>query len=90
MPYSHLTEPFHISSEGEFKGAGSKGGDELGEGPSDDGGIGVEFGPLAALPIGLDPAAVAGVARHDVQMRVEDLLERGLAVGQEQVHAVGS
>lgn len=55
------------------------------------GGVGLEgvaCGPWIGPGSCADREAVASDPREDVQVRVEDLLEGGLAIGQEQVYAV--
>ena len=45
----------------------------------------VEFGSFALTPARIDAEAVSGESGEDVEMNVEDLLEGGLSVGQEDV-----
>lgn len=48
----------------------------------------VELGARPFTPVSFDAEAIAGCSREHVEVDVEDLLERNLAVGQEQVHAL--
>ena len=47
----------------------------------------VEIHALGSLPLRADGEGIADEARNDVEMDVEDLLERGLSVGEEEVDA---
>jgi hypothetical protein len=47
----------------------------------------IEIHALGSLPLRVDGEGIADEARKDVEMDVEDLLERGLSVGEEEVDA---
>ena len=48
----------------------------------------IQLGARSFTPVSVDAEAVATRTREHVEMDVEQLLERGLTVGQEQVHTI--
>ena len=63
------------------------GGVESGQSPTDLQRLGIEQMTVALGPVGVDPEGVPSEPGEDVQVEVENFLERGLAVGEEYVDA---